>query len=178
MADVFDFSGKFPCRVDRNIRIVSIYIHSQINSCVGNHSSDCSQTDDTQFLSFDFTSGKLFFLFFCQFSDIFIFFLLFNPFDTAHDITGSQKHSGNNHFFHTVSVGTRCIEYNNTLLCTFFKRDIINSGTGSCHCFYICRQFHVMHSCTSHQNGISLCQIIGLYIIVGQTVKTNLGNRI
>ena len=118
IGDMFDLSGKLPCGIYRNIWIISVYFHTKINRSVGNHCSDGSQTDDTEFLSFDLAAGKLFFLFFCQFSNIFVIFFLFYPFHTAYDITGCKEHAGDYHFFDTVCVGSRCIEYDDTLLCT------------------------------------------------------------
>ena len=120
VSNMFDLSGKLPCSVYGYIWIVSVYFHAKINSGIGYHGSDGSQTDDTEFLSFDLAAGKLFFLFLCQFSDIFVIFFLFYPFYTAYDITGSKEHTGDHHFFDTVCIGSRCVEYDDTLFCTVF----------------------------------------------------------
>ena len=46
---------------------------------------DSTKTDDTQLLTHDLASCKLFFLFLSKFIDVFLVFLFGNPFDTTYE---------------------------------------------------------------------------------------------
>ena len=129
-----------------------------MHSCIGHLNTDSSKTDDTQFLSGNLASGKLFFLFLGHFSDIVFVFILTHPFDTAYDIAGSQKHTGNDHLLNTVGIRARCIKYNDTFLRAGIQRNIIDTGTGSGYTYQIFRKLQLMHAGASHQHCLGFIQ--------------------
>ena len=132
-----DTSGKSPCRINRHIWIVSIYIHAQMCCGIRHKHTDCSQADNSKFLSLQFLSRKCLLRLFGIFGYVSILFIFLHPVDAANDISGCQKHTGNHQFFYSICISSRCIKYNNSLFRTFLKRDIIHTCTGSCDRFQI-----------------------------------------
>ena len=153
---VFDGSWQIPRCIDGNKRVISVNFHAKMCCRICNHSSNRTKTDDTKFLSTDLTSGKLLFLFFSQFVDMFFILFMSNPFDTSNDITGSQKHAGKNKLFHTICIGTWSIKYHDTIFCTLLNRNIINTCTCTGNNLNVLRKLHIMHLCTSYQNCIGI----------------------
>ena len=151
-------SGKSPCGIYRNIRIISVNIHSEISCRICNKNTDCAKSDYSELLALDFTSRKSFLSFFGVFCDISIFFILLNPVNTSDDITGCKKKTCNHKFLYPVRICSRCIKYDDSLFCTFFQRDIIYAGSCTADCLQAFVKFHFMHCRTSYQNGVcSLC---------------------
>ena len=60
---------KAPCSVNRKEWVITDYVHSEFDSCVSNHCTDCTKTDYTKSLSLDFRSNELALSFFCQVRD-------------------------------------------------------------------------------------------------------------
>ena len=80
---VVDGTGQIPGSVDGKVRIITIYVHSQRRSRIGNHGTDRAKTDDAQLLSGDLAAGELFLLFFGKLVNILAVFFTGNPLDTA-----------------------------------------------------------------------------------------------
>ena len=171
---MMNISGKLPCRIYGYVRVISIYFHSQMCRCIRHQNSDRSQTDHSYFFSFQLRSCKSFLLLFCDFCDISVFFVLLHPVDTSDNVTGCQKHSCNYEFFHTICIGSGCIEYYDPFLRTTIQRNIVHTCTCSCHNFQVLRQFHLMHRCTSDQNCVCrLCSLCFL-IVLCKFIESNL----
>ena len=175
---VFDGSGKIPCSINGDKRVISVYFHSQMCGRVCYHGTNGTKSDDTKFLATDLASCKLFLLFFSKFVNVFFIFFMCYPFNTANDITRSKKHTCKNKFFYTVCVGTRCIEYYDTLFCAFVYRNIVDTCTCTSDNFYIFRKFHFVHFGTSNKNGVCVIQFLCLFVIFSKQAETCLGNRI
>ena len=175
---VFDGSGKIPCRINGNKRIVSINFHTKMCCRVCNHGTDRTKANDTKLFTADLTSCKLLFLLFCQFVDVFFVFFMCYPLDTTNDITGSKKHTCKDKFFDTICICSRCIKYNNTFFCTHVNRNVVDTCTCTCDNFDILREFHVMHFCTSYQNRIGIVQVFCLFVFFTKQAETCLGNWI
>ena len=131
---MFYFCRNIPCCIDRQIRIITKHIHAQCYRRIGNLHTDGSKSDDTKFFSFDFSSCKCFFCFLGSFCNSCIFFIRFYPVDTTRNITACQKHSCDYKLFYTIGIGTRCIEYNDSLICAFLQRNIVNACTCTGYC--------------------------------------------
>ena len=170
---VMDTSGKSPCRIYGNIWIISINFHSKMCCYIRNKNSDCSKSDHTKFLSGKFCSCKCFFLLLSNLCDISIFLEFLYPLNSTNDISGCKKHSCNHKFFYTIRICSRCIEYNNSFLCTFIKRNIIHSGSCTSDCFQVLSEFHLMHFCTADKNHVSFIRVFCIYIIFIQFIHTN-----
>ena len=119
-----------------------------------NQNSNCTKTDHTKLFAFQLLSGKCFLGFFCIFGNVPVFFVLLYPVDTADDISRSKKHTGNYQFLYAIRIGSRCVKYNDSLFCTFLKRNIVHTRTGSCNSFQIRCKFHLVHCRTSYQDRI------------------------
>ena len=113
---MLDIAGQSPCRVDGNVRVIAVYFHAKGNGCVCNLCTDGTQAYHAKLLAFDFAAGKGFLGLLRGFSDVCVVFVLFAPFDTAHDITGCQEQSGQHQLFYAVCVGTRSVKHHNTFL--------------------------------------------------------------
>ena len=131
---VLDGSGQVPCCINRKIWVIAIYFHAKTACCVCHHGSDGSKTDDTKLFAADLASCELFFLLLGKLANVLFIFLLCNPLDTANDISGCKKHTCKYKLFYAVCICSRCVKYNNTLICTFIQWDIVNTCSCSCNC--------------------------------------------
>ena len=57
---MMNISGQSPCCIHRQIWIISVNFHSKMYSCISNKNTDGSKSNDSQLLTFDFATGKLF----------------------------------------------------------------------------------------------------------------------
>ena len=153
---VLDGSGKIPCRINGKIRIITINFHSKSACCVCHHGTDGTKSDDTKLFAADLASCELFFLLLGKLADVLFIFLLCNPLDTANDISGCKKHTCKYKLFYTVCICSRCVKYNNTLLCIFFNRNIVDTCSCTCNCTNTFGKLHVMHFRTSHKDRVTL----------------------
>ena len=175
---VLDGSGKIPCRINGDIRIISINFHSKSRSSVCYHCPDGSQTDNSQLFTHDLASCELFLLFLSKLADIFLIFFFGNPFNTTYDITGCQEHSCQNQFLYAIGIGTWCVEYNNSLFCTVHNRDVIDTCTCTGNGFHSFRKFHIVHFRTSYQDCICFVQCFCFLIILSKKIQAFCSNRI
>ena len=169
---VFDGSGKVPCCIDGDERVISVNFHSQMCCRVCNHGSDRTKTDDTKLLTADLTSCKLFFLFLSQFVDVFFVFFVCYPLNTTNDITGSKEHSCKDKLLNTICVCTWCVEYYDTFFCAYINRDVVDTCTCTSDDFDIFRKFHVMHLGTSYQDCIGIVHFFCLFVIISKQAET------
>ena len=153
---VFDGSGQVPCCINGDERVISVDFHSKMCCRVCNHGSNRTKSDNTQFLTADLTSCKLFFLFLSQFVDVFFVFFMCYPLNTSNDITRSKEHSCKNKFLNTICICARCIEYYDTVLCTLLNRNVVDTCACTCDNLDILRDLHIMHLGTSYQNCICI----------------------
>ena len=49
--NVLNISVNAPCSINREIRIISVYLHAKCCSRVGNHCTNCAKSDDTKLLA-------------------------------------------------------------------------------------------------------------------------------
>ena len=176
--DMFHVAGQLPRRVYRNIRIVSIYLHSQRRSRVCHQDTDGSQADHAQLLAFDLIAGKLFLLLFSQLLQIFVLALGLYPANSSDNIAGSQQKPCQHQFFHSIGVCSRCIEDRDPLLRTFFQRNVVYSGSCSADHAEFLRQFHIVHHRAADQYGVRIRHIVCLRIVSVKFFQSDLRDRI
>ena len=63
VGDMLYIPGQPPGRIDGNIRVVSVYLHSQMGGCVGNLRPDGAQADNAQLLALNLAASKCLLLF-------------------------------------------------------------------------------------------------------------------
>ena len=131
---MFYATGKIPCSIYGNVRIITKYFHSKMCCGICYLDTDRTKSDHAEFLTGKLGSREVLFLLLSKLCDIRVSFLGKYPFHTAPDVTGCKKHSRNHKFFYAICICARCIEYNDSLFCAFVKRNIVDSGSGSCHC--------------------------------------------
>ena len=141
---------------------------------VGNLDADCSQADDSQLFILYFRSCKILFHLFSSLGDVRIVFIFFHPVNSADDVAGGQEHGGNDDFLHTVCIGARRVEYNNTFSGAFIQRDVVHSGACPCHGKKIGRQRHIVHIGASYEDAVGFLNIICFYIVLGKTLQPHL----
>ena len=176
--DMMNVTGQIPCRIDRNVRIVSVYFHAKMGCCICYKLTDRAKSDDTELLSADLTAGKFLFLFFCCLCNVAVFFVALHPLNTACNIAGCKQHAGKHQLFDAICIGSRCVEYNDTLLCAVGKRNVVDTGSCSCYGKEALRQLHAVHGCTSDENRIGSLQALGLLIVFIKVCKAYACNRI
>ena len=121
-----DIPGQSPRGINGYIRVIAIDIHSQVHGRIGHQHADGAKADDPQFLAFQFVACKCFLGLLRLFYDVAVFFVFLHPVDAADDVPGSQQHSCDHQFLHAISVGSRRIEYHDSLFRAFFKGNIIH----------------------------------------------------
>ena len=176
--DVLYAFGKFPCRINRNVRIITIYIHTQTFCHVCHLDTDCTKSDDTKLFAHQFASCKFLLFFFCLFCDIFASGFGFCPFHTADDITGSQQHACDHQLFYAVCIGSRCVKYNDTFFCTFIQRNVVDTGTGTCNCIQTIRQFQIMHGSTSYQHCVCIFHFFCFFVTFCELIQSYRSDRV
>ena len=154
-------SGKHPCRIDRDKRVVSVDLHTEGCSRIGHLRTDRSQSDDAQFLSLDLASGKCLLGLFHGFSDIFVFFIILYPVDPTYHVTGGQHQSGNYQFLYAVGIGPWCVKYHDSFVCTRIQRNVVDSGARAGYSQQVIRKLHLMHGGASDQHSGGLFHILG-----------------
>ena len=147
--DMLYGTAQIPSRLHRDIWIVSIDIHAKMGCRIGNLDTDGSQTDHTQFLACKFRTCICLFLLFCHLCDISLATLGFDPFNTADNIAGCQKHTGENKFLDTIGICTGCVKYDDTFLGAALQRNVVDTSPRSCDCLQIAAKLHIVHGCTS-----------------------------
>ena len=168
--DMVNLSGKVPCSVDRNIRIVSVDIHSKMDGGICHLYADRSQPDNAKLFALQLTSRKLFLFFFRRRSHIRISVLALRPVRSADDITGCQQHPCKYQLLYAIGIRPRRIEYDNSMLCTFIQRNIVDSCSRAGDGTEPFRQLQLMHFCTSHEHGIRIRKCLRLFIDIIKTV--------
>ena len=171
-------TGKIPGRVYGDKRIIAVNIHAQMRRRVGYLLSDSAKTDNSQLFPADFAAGKLLLLLFRQFSHIRIILLAVYPLDTSDNISGSQKHPGQNQLLDPVGIRAWRIKNNNSLIRAAVKRNIIDSRAGAADCQKLARQFHIQHFCAADQYRVRLLKIIRLSVIISEAVQPDRSNRV
>ncbi len=125
---------------------------------IRNKNSDCSKSDHTKFLSFDFCSGKTVFFFQQSFKispSSFISCTQLIPPMISRDARSIPAITSS---FYTIRICSRCIEYNNSFLCTFIKRNIIHSGSRTSDCLQVLCQIpsHAFLHCLRESSAPSV----------------------
>ena len=164
-------SWKVPCGIYWDVWIISVNIHAHMYCSICNKYTDGSQSDNTELLAWNLCSCKVLFLLLGCLCNILIVLVCKTPVDTSNDISWCIKHSGKHKLLNTVCIGSRCVEYNDSLLGTLVKRNIVYSCTCSCHSKHLVTKLHVMHSGTSYKCCICILNIINLFIIVREQIK-------
>ena len=166
---VMNMAGQAPCRLHGDERVISVDFHTEIRCCICNHNANRTETDDTELLAADLVACELLFLLLNLLREVFRSLLLLEPLDTAHDVTRSQKHSGNYKFLDTVGVRSRCVKYDDSFLRAHIQRNVVDACTGPCDALQVIGKFHFLHICTSYENRICVRRIHLLVILIEVT---------
>ena len=113
----------------RKVGIISDHIHAKPVGGVGHFRADRAKPDDTERLSLDFRAGKLLFGLLHGLGDAGIIMIFLYPLDTAGNVAGGQKQTGQHQLLHTVGVGARGVEHDDPASGAFIQRNIVDAGT-------------------------------------------------
>ena len=173
-----DVTGHVQGMLHRQIWITSIYIHTETVRRICHLYANGSQTDDPKLLSFDLSPGKSLFRLLSRLCYTSVAFVLLAPLDTARNVTGSQQHRSDHKLLYPIGIGSRRIEYDDSLIGTFFQRDIVDTRTRPGDGKQMLWQIHIMHDGTPYQNRLRLRHSICHLIIICQHIQTACGDRI
>ena len=175
---MLDIPGQSPCRVDGNVRVIAVYLHAKSDGRVCNLSTNGTQAYHAKLLALDLTAGKGFLCLLCGFSDVCVVFVLFAPFDTAYDITGSQEQSGKHQLLYAICISTRSVKNNNAFLCAGIERNIVDTGSCAGNRQQGVGKLHFMKGCAADQNALCLIYLICELIVLCELVCAILGNGV
>ena len=159
-----------PCRIDRNVRIIAVNLHTQSNGCIGNLSTNGTQTYHTKLLALDLAAGEGLLCLLGRFGNVCVLFILFAPLDTAHDIAGCQEQSGKHQLLNAIRIGTRSVKNNNAFLYTSIERNVIDTGSCACNSQQGVGKLHFMKGCAADQNTLCLIYLICELIVFCELV--------
>ena len=140
----------------RDIGVTAVNLHSKPLCGICYKHSYGSKAYHTKFLALYLIACKVSFFLFYKLRKPFCILVRLHPVDSTYHIPCSKEESCYNKFLNRISIGSRSIKYNYSLLCTFIKRDIVNSGTCSGYGKKIVTKFKRLHVCTSYKNRICL----------------------
>ena len=160
VGDMLYVPGQSPGRINGNIWVIPVYLHSQMGGCVGNLSADGSQADNTQLLALNLAACKCLLALLCVLGDVVVLRIGLAPLNTAHDIPGSHEHTRNHQLLYAVGIGSRRIEYNDALLRAGIQRNVIDTGSRPAHSQQVFRKFHIVHGSAAHQDGVSVRHVV------------------
>ena len=126
-----DAAIQAPSRFNRDIRVVTHNVHTQMHGGIGYHSADGAQTDDAQGLARQLRAGKSALALFDQLGNARLAIQGLGPLDTAHHVTGGEEQAGQHQFLYGVGIGTGSVEDNDTFLGAIVHRDVVNTGAGT-----------------------------------------------
>ncbi len=133
------------CQFSCKERIITDNLHSKVNCCVCNKSSDSTKTDNSKGFSLDFRTCESTFALFNALAYIFIILDRFAPVNSLCNLTACKKKTAYNKLFNSVCVCAGCIENNNALICAVRNRDVVYACTCPCDCKKRLRHFHFVH---------------------------------
>ncbi len=173
-----DAPGEIPGRVDGDIRIVAVDLHTEMCGSVRHQGPDRTQTDDTQLLTADLTSGEFFFLLLRHFADVFQILIALHPLDAPNDITGGQQHTGEHQLLYAICVGAGCVEDHDPFFRAFIQGDVVDTCPGPCDRRNGLGDLHLQHIGAAHQNSLCTLQLVRFLIIFTEQLQTPLRNGV
>ena len=81
------------------------------------------------------------------------------PVCSTDDVSGRQQHTCKHKLLYAVGICTRRVEYDNSLVCTFIQRDIIDTCSRTGNRTDALWKLHLMHFSASHQHRIRIRQV-------------------
>ena len=175
---VMNISGQIPCCAKAQVRIRTIYFHTEMNCCVSNQLSDSSETDNTKLLTREFGTTKLLLRLLHVLGDIRICCVIPGPFHTTYDITAGNEHSCEDHFFYTIRISSGSVEYNNTLVSILVEGNIVNTRTCTCNTYSLRIQLDLMHLRRTNNDCICIVYVFRLAVIRCKAIQTRLAKRV
>ena len=152
----FDVAGQTPGGFNRDKGVVAADFHTQGQGIVGDHHTDGTQANDTQFLALDFGPGKLGLTFFDELGHFGPFASqALGPTDAVDDFAGRQEQGHQHQFLDAVGIGAGGVEDHDAFVRTFVDGDIVDSGPGPAHGLEAGGQFHVVHLEATQDDGVS-----------------------
>ena len=167
-----DAAGQMPRGVNRDIGVVAVDLHTQIDRCVGDLYADGAQSDDAELFALQLRTGKSLLLFLGDLCDVLVVPVGAHPVDTFHDVTGGQEHTGKDKLLDAVSVGTGSIEHDDTLLRALVNRDIVDTCARAGDRKGLVGEFHSVHGSTSDQNSVCLLYVVGELVLIGEFAQS------
>ena len=165
---VGDLAAQMPGRIYRDIRIISIDIHAEIDGCVCNAYANGTKADDADLFSLQFDACKLLLFLLCRLGNIRIVPVCAYPVDALDNIAGSKEHACKNKLCDAVGVGAGCVEHHDSRLRTALQGDVVDARSCTCNGKQVVGKLHVMHGCASDQNAVCVFDIAHLLILGGE----------
>ena len=169
---------KIPGRVDGQIGIVAVNLHAELNAGVGDLLTDRAETDDTELLALDFSSGESLLGLLGRLVDGRILDVSLNPFDTADDVAAREKHRGDNELLDAVGVCARGVENDDAVLGVIGVGNVVYARTGARdgENFGTFRQS--LHLGAAHEYGLGFGEVLRAGVVLGEIIQTAVGDRI
>ena len=152
---VLDLARKLPRRVNRQIGVVAIYLHAQLQSSVCNLCADSTETDNAEGLARDLRTNKAGLSLFHHGGDLLA--LVCNaahPFNAADHVARCHKQSADNKLLNRLGVCAWGIENGNSLFRAAVNRDVVCSRARSCNAKEIILKLHLQHLRASHHDSV------------------------
>ena len=158
VSDVVNGAGDFPCGAYRNERVVTVYVHAQLNCGVGNLGTNSTQTDNTQLLALDFLTGELLLCLFGCLGDVLVIRIFAAPFNTAQNVTATQQKRAKHDFLNGVGICARGVKDHDAFVSTAIERNVVHASARARNSAKTSGEFHIMHGGTANKNALCFIQ--------------------
>ena len=171
------------CILNREIGVIAVDIHAQLDGGIGHLDAHCAQADDAQIFTHDLGAYKFALALFHQLFHIAVGIRKAgHPLNAAHDIPGGQHQGTDHQLFYGVGVGTGGVEDHNTGLGALIQRDVVGARTGPGNGPEVGAELHLMHIRRANQNAIGVFAGVGygkfLLVQLAQTQRTDFIERL
>ena len=167
-----------PRGVDRQVGVVAIDLHAELNRRVRDLLTDCAKPDDAEFLALNLRAGERLLRLLRRLADRRVRRVRLHPLNAADDVAAREQHRGNHEFLHAVRIRPRRVEHDDALLRVFGVGDVVHARTRTGDRQQILAGHEFVHLRRTDERGIRVRKVLRPGIVVGQVLQPHVRNRI
>ena len=148
--------------VHRQVGVVAVHVHPQVQADVAHQGADGTQADDTQGLTVELRAhkGGFAFLHGGGYIHIWSVSLFLDPVHAPDDVPGGDEHGGNDQLLHRVCVGAGRVENHDALFRARLHRDVVDARAGAGYGLQLVAEGHLVKGSGSHHNCVGVLEAV------------------
>ena len=147
-------AAQIPGGINRNVGVVAVDLHPQLDGAVGHPGTDGAQTDDAQHLAGNFIAHKLLFAFFHILLEVGIAGQVLGPGRGRRNIPAAGNQHAHHQLGHRVGVGAGGVEDHDALFAAPVQGDVVDAGTRPGNGQQVGLELGVQQVGTPHQDAV------------------------